>query len=288
MRVCISEENCPRKFWHKEKHTACLKKSPDLMKSLSVSEADKNLIVNMHNAFRSNVKPPACNMFKMYWDNELAYVAQKWADNCQYEHDEDSKRSIPLKYSVGQNIAAGFSNWKTAVYAWHSEGQHYKYGVKEMENAGHYTQVVWSTSLLIGCGASRCAVLGTLYVCNYAPAGNTYGQDPYRYCQKPRPLKDCGNKPCYNFGTLDSRDCSCHCLLYNHIHGPRCMINCSYSDPVFPCQLQNYESCKYTNVRPTCPWLCDECNEGFFSQRTNWVLFCAAYILRIILHSDYH
>ncbi|XP_014774224.1 cysteine-rich venom protein pseudecin [Octopus bimaculoides] len=288
MRVCISEGNCPRNFWHKEKHTACLEKSPELIESLYVSEKDKNAIVDMHNAYRSSVKPPACNMFKMYWDNELAYVAQKWADNCEYKHDENSKRSIPLKYSVGQNIAAGFPNWENVVFAWHSEGRNYKFGNKKLKNTGHYTQIVWSTSLLIGCGASRCSFIGTLYVCNYAPAGNTYGQDPYRRCQIKRPLNDCGNSPCYNFGTLNRLDCSCHCLNYHQIHGPRCMINCSFSDPIFPCRLRTHESCKYTNVRPTCPWLCKECNKGFLSRRTNWVLLCAAHILRIIMYSDYH
>src|SRR5699024_2502580 len=40
---------------------------------------------------------------------------------------------------------------------------------------GHYTQVMWSSTSKVGCGYTAAA--GT--VCNYSPAGNIYGTDPF-------------------------------------------------------------------------------------------------------------
>ncbi|GAB1598144.1 uncharacterized protein LOC115217615 [Argonauta hians] len=286
MQSYVSGKHCPKEFEHKEDHTACLTKSPELKESLSVSDIDKNKIVRMHNYYRSNVQPPACNMFKMYWDNELAYIAQKWADNCDPRHDDNSNRNIPLKYAVGQNIAAGYNTWENVIYAWHSEVKYYKYGDSLSKATGHYTQIVWATSILIGCALSRCSDIDTFHVCNYAPAGNTYGQNPYQFCKSRANLWDCGNNPCYNFGTLIKEDCSCNCLNYRQIAGPRCLINCSYSDPLLPCSIGPSSWCKYANVRPTCPWMCKECNHAVLSRKLSMVLFCFVQIFILVLHSN--
>ena len=32
-------------------------------------------------------QPAAENMRELTWDNELAALAQKWANNCQFRHD---------------------------------------------------------------------------------------------------------------------------------------------------------------------------------------------------------
>ena len=78
-----------------------------------MTEADKNVIVSLHNKFRSQValgqesrglpgpQPPAANMLEMTWDNELAAVAQRWADQCQFGHD--SIRDVS-RFRVGQNV----------------------------------------------------------------------------------------------------------------------------------------------------------------------------------------
>ena len=50
---------------------------------------------------------------------------------------------------------------------------------------GHYTQVVWASSIHIGCAYHWCQPLtgafsqATLLVCNYAPAGNLVGAQPF-------------------------------------------------------------------------------------------------------------
>lgn len=64
-----------------------------------VSEADKNQIVETHNWYRRIIaggheskgingpQPKAANLMKFTWDEELAAVAQRWADQCLFQHD---------------------------------------------------------------------------------------------------------------------------------------------------------------------------------------------------------
>lgn len=62
---------------------------------------------------------------------------------------------------------------------WYMEYRDFKYGTNttnEIRKIGHYTQVVWATTHLVGCGVSHCTggkgPLGEdfyMYVCNYAP-----------------------------------------------------------------------------------------------------------------------
>ena len=78
-----------------------------------VSEGDKGVIVSLHNKLRSQValgqesrglpgpQPPAADMLEMVWDDELAIVAQRWADQCQFGHD--SIRDVS-RFKVGQNV----------------------------------------------------------------------------------------------------------------------------------------------------------------------------------------
>ncbi|CAH1408244.1 unnamed protein product [Nezara viridula] len=56
---------------------------------------EKDCIVRWHNERRSGValglvktQPPAQNMMEICWDDELERQAQRWADNCLYEHDK--------------------------------------------------------------------------------------------------------------------------------------------------------------------------------------------------------
>ena len=64
-----------------------------------LTDGQKASIVSAHNSLRSKVatgaegrgspgpQPPAADMMEMTWDDELASVAQRWADQCQFGHD---------------------------------------------------------------------------------------------------------------------------------------------------------------------------------------------------------
>ena len=43
---------------------------------------------------------------------------------------------------------------------------------------GHYTQVVWKNTKLVGCGIASCGN-SEIWVCNYSPPGNYVGERPY-------------------------------------------------------------------------------------------------------------
>lgn len=55
---------------------------------------ERSHILETHNRLRSQVaqgavpnQPGAQNMQEMVWDDELAYKAQQWAEQCTFEHD---------------------------------------------------------------------------------------------------------------------------------------------------------------------------------------------------------
>ena len=55
---------------------------------------EKQKIVDAHNSMRQMIamgsvkgQPAATNMREMVWDEELAIIAQRWADQCMPGHD---------------------------------------------------------------------------------------------------------------------------------------------------------------------------------------------------------
>ena len=68
-----------------------------------------------------------------------------------------------MNNSHGENLFAGSgSSYRTALsasQAWYSEIKDYKYGVLADANwytAGHYTQMVWSSTRRVGIGQAMC------------------------------------------------------------------------------------------------------------------------------------
>ncbi|GFX04268.1 hypothetical protein TNCV_3974171 [Trichonephila clavipes] len=109
-------ETCPDEYARlSDHHSFCLDPNPTCnIKYSGVSQDEIDHILKLHNKYRSQVAmgqetragglPTASDMLQMVWDNELAAVAQKWADNCVYEHDCNECRAV-ANFPVGQNIA---------------------------------------------------------------------------------------------------------------------------------------------------------------------------------------
>ncbi|XP_011645541.1 venom allergen 3-like [Pogonomyrmex barbatus] len=170
------------------------------------NDAQKKIIVKKHNELRRKVasgqeksgrpgpQPAAKNMPDLKWDDELEKIAQRWADQCNFSHDEC--RDVD-RFSVGQNIAmssmssSGTESDETRlnnmIQMWYNEVKmfdrnqisNYKFDV----NTGHYTQLVWAKTRLIGCGRisyKKPNDWKILYlVCNYGPSGNYIGEKIY-------------------------------------------------------------------------------------------------------------
>ncbi|RKH52014.1 CAP domain-containing protein [Corallococcus llansteffanensis] len=145
-------------------------------------------MLEAHNAARASAQPqPTPALAPLTWDATVEAVAQKWADNCKFEHN-------PNRGNAGENIAAATSDYQTTkgtVTGWVAEAADYDYAKNTCtagKVCGHYTQVVWRNSTRLGCAVKRCttgspfgggSAAWVFWVCNYAPPGNYAGQRPY-------------------------------------------------------------------------------------------------------------
>lgn len=195
-----------------KQHTMCLYNSTEPSKNCSgfpkyeLSQEDIAEILKQHNEFRKSFLvdkaslPKAVGIPDLQWDNELAEIAQRWANQCQFKNDlfRDSKR----KMTVGQNIAVkSVGNISELVATWFAQRSKLtpelvrNFKKDGLEDYGQVSQIIWSLTERIGCGLSiynmtsnNCpenktcrfdSVVSEL-VCNYGPAGNIEGQSIYK------------------------------------------------------------------------------------------------------------
>ncbi|KAF8764812.1 CRISP/Allergen/PR-1 like protein [Argiope bruennichi] len=111
-----NSQKCPARYRRfSPRHSFCLPPNPTCeIQRTGVSEQDKELILRLHNQFRSKVAmgnehrslggsmPQAADMLQMVWDEELAAVAQKWTENCNWGHDCQECRAV--ENLLGQNL----------------------------------------------------------------------------------------------------------------------------------------------------------------------------------------
>ncbi|KAL2927652.1 Pathogenesis-related protein 1C, partial [Bienertia sinuspersici] len=89
------------------------------------------------------------------WDDEVAAYAQDYANqrlgDCALVHSSGP---------YGENLAIGTDLMGTqAIQLWVDEKEFYEYDSNtcaDGEPCGHYTQVVWSNSILVGCARVQC------------------------------------------------------------------------------------------------------------------------------------
>uniref|UniRef100_A0A914CBT7 SCP domain-containing protein n=1 Tax=Acrobeloides nanus TaxID=290746 RepID=A0A914CBT7_9BILA len=149
----------------------------------------KMWLTSEHNRYRQMV--PATNMRMLYWSDELAASAQRHADRCDFRHSRDRR-------NVGENIwAAPYSNYSDAITLWFQEVNNPWCGCNHAYKhcCGHYIQVVWAETNLVGCGFARCSGVWGLsggyhrnvFVCHYNPQGNTLQVPAFRWATQQQP-----------------------------------------------------------------------------------------------------
>jgi hypothetical protein len=141
--------------------------------------------------------PQASNIRKMVWNDELAATAQRWTNQCNFNHDKNRKK-LDGTY-VGQNAYLGMSSrsnelesimkkMDVPVQAWYDKVTTYAFDPLDIKpfkfdyNVGHYTSVVWAKSEELGCGQVVCKEgdwYKNIVVCNYARGGNMAGSAMY-------------------------------------------------------------------------------------------------------------
>ena len=132
----------------------------------------KDDMVKLHNDMRLKK-----GLNPIGWSNELAEIAQDWANYLartgKFDHRPTSEYGENLFFSIGK------SNAKDAFDGWAAEEDNYNLESNTCRGVcGHYTQIVWDDTTKIGCGK---AISGDkeYHVCNYYPHGNVHGRRPY-------------------------------------------------------------------------------------------------------------
>ena len=176
--------------------------NPGSVAGTALSESQKQAVLQLHNAFRSMVKPTASNMLKMSWDKDLEKISTDFANKCIVAHNPDRHKLAKNYDWVGENIAWGTGTCGDkdcgdvyeGVKRWFSESKSYNFLTGQCSGkCTLYTQMVWWESNKLGCGAKRCGDR-TILVCNYAPGGNYVGQRPYK---SGKPCSECpGDMAC--------------------------------------------------------------------------------------------
>jgi len=167
-------------------------------------------ITAAHNAVRAMVstQPPLPDLT---WSPTLAAYAQAWATQLASSPStcaapvhrsssdlqaKDYGENLAAFSGSGRGVSGDVSTAQQAVNGWASEVSCWTYGTilgteqcnmtcssnLHSDGCGHYTQIVWRKSLLLGCGVATCMngqATEDIWICNYSPAGNVVGQAPY-------------------------------------------------------------------------------------------------------------
>ncbi|KAJ7375077.1 Cysteine-rich secretory protein LCCL [Desmophyllum pertusum] len=189
---------------------------------------DKEKFLAEHNKFRGMVDPPAADMEYLFWDDNLANLAQMWANKCIWDHGfltfgDQYLYPVDFKGQIGQNLARQtdrLENPEDRVERWYLEYKQYTYNkypnTCRRAPCGHYTQLAWATHKYVGCAINVCPTFnddfwrnnrfqeGTMVNCDYGPStGNVQGQYPY---QRGTPCSKCASGKGFCYHNL-CRDC---------------------------------------------------------------------------------
>ncbi|XP_030742757.2 peptidase inhibitor 16 [Echinops telfairi] len=108
--------------------------------TVALTEEEKSFMVDAHNMYRTQTNPPAANMLKMRWDENLAKLAMDYAKLCVWAHN-------PKRGRLGENlfaIAGDSLDMQMAISEWHREQHFFNFTTGSCQSGqmcGHYTQV---------------------------------------------------------------------------------------------------------------------------------------------------
>jgi uncharacterized protein YkwD len=123
----------------------------------------------------------AVGVADLQWSDRLAKTAQGWAErlrgeSCRMRHSGAAGIGENLAWAAGSHLspAGVVAMWVGEAHAFNPSNGTCAPGAV----CGHYTQVVWRGTHLVGCGMVSCGG-SEVWVCNYSPQGNYVGQRPY-------------------------------------------------------------------------------------------------------------
>ena len=150
--------------------------------------AQRSEALAAHNRWRSRIGVPP-----LVWSEGLADSAARWAarldqgGQCGMEHSdtpdlgENLYWASPIRWSTGlvtvQDVRPGF-----VTDVWGRESADFQVETNSCppgKTCGHYTQIVWRSTREVGCAVRVCGAKDQIWVCQYRPAGNVFGERPY-------------------------------------------------------------------------------------------------------------
>ena len=134
-----------------------------------------------------NLERERLGIAPLAWDARLAESAQRWANYLaatgRFEHAPNGQWS-----PQGENLWAGTRGYyspEAMVDGWVREKRHFRQGrfpdnslTGNIEDVGHYTQLVWRDTNRVGCARASSGTEDIL-VCRYLHAGNYVGERPF-------------------------------------------------------------------------------------------------------------
>ncbi len=137
-----------------------------------------------HNRERDALGIPA-----LEWDEGLARDAEAWADRLVHVghlvHSPDNPTDPDPQ---GENLWAGTSGYyspESMVGLWVGEKRNFRPGIfpansltGQLEDVGHYTQLVWRSTRRVGCALAQ-GPRDEFLVCRYSEGGNVMGERPF-------------------------------------------------------------------------------------------------------------
>ncbi|CAJ0576016.1 unnamed protein product, partial [Mesorhabditis spiculigera] len=160
-------------------------------------QQDKDDLLRVHNNLRAQIAlgkftakgvkmPAAADMLKIKWNTTLESSAQAYANKCVFEHSNTTGlgENLYMSWSSAADTIDGKGN-KSAT-AWANEFQEFgwsslKFSIEVFDTGvGHATQMAWSDSSQMGCGATLCSSgHNVIVVCQYTKPGNYLKTNAY-------------------------------------------------------------------------------------------------------------
>nr|XP_014277732.1 venom allergen 3-like isoform X3 [Halyomorpha halys] len=131
----------------------------------------------------------AKNMWQFKWDKEIADLSLKHSQKCEFKHNpdrpEDVGENIGFKANSAKN-AKSLSDYVSMMEMWYNEIDDYDESGNHKGVVGHFTQLVWGSTMYVGCGMTLYEdpndskhPYHSLLVCDYKPGGNFKDTKPY-------------------------------------------------------------------------------------------------------------
>jgi hypothetical protein len=163
---------------------ALVSATPFLEGATSLTSNFNQRLLAGHNRERSSL-----GIEPLMWDDQLAREAARYAQHLvEVGYLVHSKTDIRDPDPEGENLWAGTRGYygpDSMVGLWVAEKRNFKPGIfpdnsrtGDLEDVGHYTQLMWRSSRAVGCALAH-GRYDDFLVCRYSEGGNVIGEQPF-------------------------------------------------------------------------------------------------------------